>query len=144
MVPYLREMAAMAPCYVSCHPNAGLPNQFGKYDDTPMVMRHKMQVFLDESLANIIGGCCGTTPAHIAEMRQMIDASTAAIRQPKPRVEALWLSGLEHYAFAKKDFVRVGERCNVAGSRKFLRLINEKKYEEALDSRLPMVQWLST
>ena len=133
MVPYLREMAAMAPCYVSCHPNAGLPNQFGKYDDTPMVMRHKMQVFLDESLANIIGGCCGTTPAHIAEMRQMIDASAAAIRQPKPRVEALWLSGLEHYAFAKKDFVRVGERCNVAGSRKFLRLINEKKYEEALD-----------
>ena len=85
MVPYLREMAAMAPCYVSCHPNAGLPNQFGKYDDTPMVMRHKMQVFLDESLANIIGGCCGTTPAHIAEMRQMIDASAAAIRLPKPR-----------------------------------------------------------
>ena len=133
MVPYLREMAAMAPCYVSCHPNAGLPNQFGKYDDTPADMHRKMQVFLDESLTNIIGGCCGTTPAHIAEMRQMIDASTAALRQPQPRANALWLSGLEHYAFGKKDFVRVGERCNVAGSRKFLRLINEKKYEEALD-----------
>jgi len=133
MVPYLREMAAMAPCYVSCHPNAGLPNQFGKYDDTPADMHRKMQVFLDESLTNIIGGCCGTTPAHIAEMRRMIDASTAAIRHPQPHADALWLSGLEHYAFGRKDFVRVGERCNVAGSRKFLRLINEKKYEEALD-----------
>jgi len=133
MVPYLREMAAVAPCYVSCHPNAGLPNQFGHYDDTPEDMHRKMQVFLDESLTNIIGGCCGTTPAHIAEMRRMIDASDAPIRQPKPLPDTLLLSGLESYSFGQKTFVRVGERCNVAGSRKFLRLINEKKYDEALD-----------
>ena len=133
MVPYLREMAAMAPCYVSCHPNAGLPNQFGKYDDTPADMHRKMQVFLDEGLANIIGGCCGTTPEHIAELRRMIDGSSAPVRRPQPPAHALWLSGLEHFSFGPKDFVRVGERCNVAGSRKFLRLINEKKYEEALD-----------
>lgn len=133
MVPYLREVAAVAPCYVSCHPNAGLPNQFGKYDDTPEDMHRKMQVFLDESLANIIGGCCGTTPAHIAEMRRMIDLSASSVRQPKPQPDTLLLSGLESYSFSRKDFVRVGERCNVAGSRKFLRLINEKKYDEALD-----------
>ena len=132
MLNYLREMAACAPCYVSCHPNAGLPNQTGGYDDTPEEMCRQMQVFLDERLTNIIGGCCGTTPAHIAAMRQMIDASETAIRQPVKAENKLQLSGLERFAFGKEDFVCVGERCNVAGSRKFLRLINEKNYEEAL------------
>lgn len=141
MVPYLRKMSAYAPCYVSCHPNAGLPNQFGGYDDTPEDMVEKMEVFLSDHLVNMIGGCCGTTPDHIAAMRKMIDQlpDSYEIRQPLPYFPALYTAGLEPLKtdntpedpFA--DFVKVGERCNVAGSRKFLRLINEKNYDEALD-----------
>ena len=149
MMPYLRRMAQFAPCYVSCHPNAGLPNQFGEYDETPETMRPQMQEMVEEGLVNIIGGCCGTTPAHIKEMRKMLDEK--GFRMPRSlslcrhvvmsscREAALTtdkapmvLAGLEHFEFSPSDFVCIGERCNVAGSRKFLRLINEKKYEEAL------------
>ena len=78
MMPYLRRMAQFAPCYVSCHPNAGLPNQFGEYDETPETMRPQMQEMVEEGLVNIIGGCCGTTPAHIKEMRKMLDEGAYA------------------------------------------------------------------
>lgn len=132
MLPYLREMSAQAPCFVSCHPNAGLPNQFGQYDDTPEIMCQEMQPMLDEQLVNIIGGCCGTIPDHIAAMRNMLDKGNTP-RQPKPFDNStLFLSGLEPFSFSPSDFICIGERCNVAGSRKFLRLINEKKYDEAL------------
>ena len=133
MVPYLRQMSACAPCYVSCHPNAGLPNQFGGYDDTPADMVRQMQVYLDEQLVNMIGGCCGTTPEHIAAMRQMLDADQHEVRRPAVLPSALRLAGLEPLVAPKGLFVKVGERCNVAGSRKFLKLINEKHYDEALD-----------
>lgn len=132
MVPYLRQMSAAAPCFVSCHPNAGLPNQFGGYDDTPEDMVRQMQPYFDEKLVNMVGGCCGTTPAHIAAMRAEIDRRSAeSLRQPVPKASTLTLSGLECIMAPK--FVKVGERCNVAGSRKFLRLISEKNYDEALD-----------
>ena len=137
MIPYLRQMSAFAPCFVSCHPNAGLPNQFGEYDDTPDIMCAQMQSMLDENLVNIIGGCCGTTPDHIAAMRQMLDSCPAdykprEIRAADGSSTTFHLSGLEDFSFTASDFICIGERCNVAGSRKFLRLINEKKYEEAL------------
>ncbi len=150
MVPYLRRMGKVAPCYISCHPNAGLPNQFGGYDDTPEDMVNKMHVYLDDKLVNMIGGCCGTTPEHIAAMRKMLDALPADYerRKPAPKYATsplLRLAGLEPLfkeqvhpsdgadSCNAEDFVKVGERCNVAGSKKFLRLINEKNYDEALD-----------
>ena len=135
MVPYLRQMSACADCYVTCHPNAGLPNQFGGYDDTPADMVRQMQPFFYEHLVNMIGGCCGTTPDHTAAMRQMIDTlpKDYTLRRPVSLPPALHLAGLEPLVAPADLFVKVGERCNVAGSRKFLRLINEKKYDEALD-----------
>lgn len=133
MLPYLRQMAACAPCYVSCHPNAGLPNQFGGYDDTPAQMVEQMQAYVDERLVNMVGGCCGTTPEHIAAFRQLLDAHPAARREPQPVDSSLHLAGLEPLVASAKTFIKVGERCNVAGSRKFLKLINEKKCDEALD-----------
>ena len=137
MLPHLRRLAAAAPCHVTAHPNAGLPNQFGGYDETPEAMCRQMQAFLDERLVNMIGGCCGTTPDHIRAMRRMLDESEAAVRlrrpAPGPLPSALRLSGLEATALGPDDFATVGERCNVAGSRKFLRLVGEKKYDEALD-----------
>ena len=138
MLPYLRRMSEFAPCLLSCHPNAGLPNQFGEYDDTPEMMCEQMQTMVDEKLVNIIGGCCGTTPAHIAAMRKMLDEKGAIARHLDITTSRysdkapLILSGLEHFEYFPSDFICIGERCNVAGSRKFLRLINEKKYDEAL------------
>lgn len=144
MVPYLRQMAEVAPCFVSCHPNAGLPNQFGGYDDTPEDMVRQMQPYFDERLVNMVGGCCGTTPAHIAAMRAEIDArAQEPVRKPVEPDHVMRLSGLEPLVAGSSHsslhfphssfFVPVGERCNVAGSRKFLRLIQEKNYDEALD-----------
>jgi len=133
ILPWLRRMSAVAPCYVSCHPNAGLPNQFGGYDDTPADMAAKMAPFYAEGLVNIVGGCCGTTPEHIAAMRQAIDANSHTVRTVPVLPKELRLSGMDAFSFDAQTFVKVGERCNVAGSRKFLRLINEKKYDEALD-----------
>ncbi len=143
MVPYLRQMSEAAPCYVSCHPNAGLPNQFGGYDDTPADMIAQMRPYFDEQLVNMVGGCCGTTPAHIEAMRAEIDRRMAEpVRKTVKKERAMRLSGLEplvaatpHASFlpTPSSFIPVGERCNVAGSRKFLRLIQEKNYEEALE-----------
>lgn len=137
MIPYLRRMrkAINGRCLVSCHPNAGLPNQFGEYDDTPEEMVEQMAPIVMEGLAEIIGGCCGTTPEHIRSIRNLCDNTpyTPARVVSETNTPALSLSGLESFSYGKKDFIVVGERCNVAGSRKFLRLINEKKYDEAID-----------
>ena len=136
MLPYVRQMSKVASCFVSSHPNAGLPNQFGKYDDTPEMMVEQMQPMLDERLVNIIGGCCGTTPAHIAAMRRLIDENPGKRHEVSSAKEpslSMRLSGLEPSVVDPSTFFNVGERCNVAGSRKFLRLINEKNYDEALD-----------
>lgn len=131
MRPHIETLAAKAPFYISAHPNAGLPNQFGEYDETPEIMAAQIKEFFDRKSVNIIGGCCGTTPAHIRAFAQMAKAATphvCAHHQHETR-----LSGLEPLAISKaSNFVNIGERCNVAGSRKFARLISQEKYDEAL------------
>ncbi len=131
MKPYLKALAARAPYYISCYPNAGLPNSLGGYDQTPAQMAEQVKEYIDEGLVNIIGGCCGTTDAYIAEYASLVVGAKPHV--PALRPDALWLSGLELCEVTpERNFINVGERCNVAGSRKFLRLINEKKYDEAL------------
>lgn len=129
--PFLEQLAARAPYYISAYPNAGLPNSLGKYDQTPTDMAHEVKEYIQEGLVNIIGGCCGTTDAYIAEYAALVAGVPPRIPVSKP--DNLWLSGLELLEVKpENNFINVGERCNVAGSRKFLRLINEKKYDEAL------------
>lgn len=131
MKPYLRELAMKAPCFVSAYPNAGLPNSFGEYDETPETMQGHIRTFVEENLVNIIGGCCGTTPAHIARYPELVRG--VAPRVPVRKPDCLWLSGMELLEVKpENNFINIGERCNVAGSRKFLRLIKEGNYEEAL------------
>ena len=124
--PYIKELAGKAPFHISAHPNAGLPNQFGEYDETPEIMAGHIKQYLDNNYVNIIGGCCGTTPAHIKAFADM-----AAKANPHHRAEATTytkLSGLEPITITENtNFLNIGERCNVAGSRKFARLISERK-----------------
>jgi len=139
MRPYLEELSRKAPFYISAHPNAGLPNQFGEYDETPEAMGHQVQHFFESRIVNIIGGCCGTTPDHIHELAR-IAAKARPHKLSHPDI-ATRLSGLEPLTVAKSsNFVNIGERCNVAGSMKFARLIREEKYEEALAIAREMVE----
>lgn len=135
MKPFLKELAATAPYYVSAYPNAGLPNALGQYDQTPEQMAEEVRQFVDEGLVNIIGGCCGTTDAFIAEYAALVKRNGSYV-QPRKPVQAdtvMRLSGLECLEISDKSgFTCIGERCNVAGSRKFLRLIKEKQYDEAI------------
>ena len=129
--PWVVELARKAPYYISVYPNAGLPNALGGYDEPPSQMAHHLRPLVDEQQVNIIGGCCGTTPDHIRELAQL--AAQAKPHQPVPQPEQLSLSGLEPLIqFPGSNFINIGERTNVAGSRKFARLIREEKYEEAL------------
>ncbi len=138
MKPFIEHLAQVAPYYISAHPNAGLPNEMGEYDETAESMAPKIAEFIDEGIVNIIGGCCGTTPDFIARYNEMAKGKKPHQRVGKP--SCMWLSGLDllqvdnsvKLPVDTSRFVNVGERCNVAGSRKFLRLINEKNYEEAL------------
>lgn len=130
--PFLQQLAKRAPYYISAYPNAGLPNSLGEYDQTPEDMALEVKEYLDEGLVNIIGGCCGTTEAYIAKYVPMVEGVNPHV--PVPKTDVFCLSGLELFEQSTEvKFVNVGERCNVAGSRKFLRLIKEKKYDEALD-----------
>ena len=129
--PYVKELSSKAPFHISTHPNAGLPNQFGGYDETPEIMAGHLKEYIDNSYVNILGGCCGTTPDHIREFAKM--AANAKPHQPVQRDQNTRLSGLEPVTLTREaNFMNIGERCNVAGSRKFARLIREEKYEEAL------------
>ena len=131
MKPFIKELAHHAPYYISAYPNAGLPNSLGGYDETPETMAPQIGEYIDEELVNIIGGCCGTTEKFIAKYAEIAEGKTPHLPQEKPRT--MWLSGLELLDVTPDvRFVNVGERCNVAGSRKFLRLIKEKNYEEAV------------
>ena len=131
MRPYLKELAAKAPYYISIHPNAGLPNSMGEYDETPEIMVPQMASFVDEGLVNIIGGCCGTTEEFIAGYVKVVEGKKPHLPVDAPK--EMILSGLEQFRLTPEiSFVNVGERCNVAGSRKFFRLVKEKNYEEAL------------
>jgi 5-methyltetrahydrofolate--homocysteine methyltransferase len=131
MRPYLEELSEKAPFFISAYPNAGLPNQFGEYDETPEQMCVQIEDFLSSGFVNIVGGCCGTTPEHIKHIAEHA-------RKHKPRVipevkPYLRLSGLEAVTLRPdSNFFNVGERTNVTGSKKFLRLIKEEKYDEAL------------
>ena len=131
MITFLRQLARKAPYYISAYPNAGLPNSMGLYDETPESMAPQVGKMIDEGLVNIIGGCCGTDEHFIEKYIPLV-----AVKQPHQPVKAspyMWLSGLELLEVTPEvHFVNVGERCNVAGSRKFLRLIKEKKYDEAI------------
>ncbi|MGE0017590.1 MAG: homocysteine S-methyltransferase family protein, partial [Bacteroides sp.] len=129
--PFLLQLANKAPYYISAYPNAGLPNSLGAYDQSPEEMAVQVKEYIDEKLVNIIGGCCGTTDAYIAKYAELI--KNAEPRKPVGKPDCMWLSGLELLEVKPEiNFVNIGERCNVAGSRKFLRLVQEKKYDEAL------------
>ena len=131
MKPFLKELSLRAPYYISAYPNAGLPNSMGLYDESPESMAPQIGEFIDEGLVNIIGGCCGTTPDFIAHYVPYVVGKRphTPVKFPKE----LWLSGLDALKLTYQiPFVNVGERCNVAGSRKFLRLIKEKNYDEAI------------
>ncbi|MFN7847525.1 MAG: methionine synthase, partial [Bacteroidota bacterium] len=131
MRPYLQELSQKAPFYVSAYPNAGLPNQFGEYDQDAHEMGHQIEEFLKAGFLNIVGGCCGTTPAHIKRIAEL--AKDAEPRKRPTSDTLMHLSGLEPVTLRpESNFMNVGERTNVTGSKKFLRLINEGNYEEAL------------
>ena len=131
MKPFLRQLAHVAPYYISAYPNAGLPNSMGLYDETAETMAPKMGELVDEGLVNIIGGCCGTDETFIACYGELVAGKKPHVPVAMP--QTMWLSGLERLDLTPEvQFVNVGERCNVAGSRKFLRLIKEKNYDEAL------------
>ena len=139
MRPYVEELSRKAPFRISVHPNAGLPNQFGEYDETPEVMRLQVAEFTDNLTVNIIGGCCGTTPDHIRELAKLAaSAKPHLISHPE---KATRLSGLEPLTINKlSNFINIGERCNVAGSIKFARLVRDGKYDEALSVAREMVE----
>lgn len=132
MQPYLGDLARHAEFHISAHPNAGLPNAFGQYDETPEMMRAQIREFLQGNLVNIIGGCCGTTPEHIR-----LIAEEAARYKPRPLPKLphyLKLSGLEPMVVRPEvNFVNIGERTNVTGSRQFARLIREGNFQKALE-----------
>ena len=137
MKPFLSRLSAISPFYVSVHPNAGLPNQFGQYDQSAQQMGEKIADFVNNGLVNIVGGCCGTTPEHIEIIANVAEKATH-IRKPKlPEGEKksyLHLSGLDELEIKPEmNFINIGERANVAGSRKFARLIREEKYDEAIE-----------
>ena len=128
MLPFLKQIASAAPCYISAYPNAGIPDQMGRYDQTPEIMARNVAHFAELGLVNIVGGCCGSTPDHI---RSIAEAVAEYRPRPKQQGKLPWLAGLDGF-YTGNGFINVGERCNVAGSRKFLRLIKEGSYDEAL------------
>jgi 5-methyltetrahydrofolate--homocysteine methyltransferase len=132
MKPFLQRLADMAECYVSCYPNAGLPNAMGGYDEKPEDLAKAIRGFAKEGLINIVGGCCGTTPDHIHAIATYVKGVQP--RAPQPKCPYMRLSGLEPLILTpEKGFINVGERCNIAGSRRFKNLILKGKYDEALE-----------
>ncbi|MCE3007935.1 MAG: methionine synthase [Bacteroidetes bacterium] len=131
MRPYVETLSHIAPVYISSYPNAGLPNEFGEYDQTPDEMGGELEDFARSGFLNIVGGCCGSTPAHIARIAQVANRYSARKRPAIPH--ELRLSGLEPFTVNKTtNFVNIGERTNVTGSRRFARLIKEDNYDEGL------------
>ncbi|MBW1757150.1 MAG: methionine synthase, partial [Deltaproteobacteria bacterium] len=140
MRPFLNELAGIADCYVHCYPNAGLPNAFGGYDQTPQEMAELLRGFAADGMINIIGGCCGTTPDHI---RAIAEALRDVRPRPKPQREANYprFSGLEPLVVRPEtNFLMVGERTNVTGSAKFRKLITGDDYPEAVSVALQQVR----
>ncbi|XP_013387692.1 methionine synthase [Lingula anatina] len=133
MRPFIESIGKNTTAYVLCYPNAGLPNTFGEYDETPELMAEKLGSFARDGLVNIIGGCCGTTPDHIRVIKEAVQKYPPRKRPTVLREGYTLLSGLEPMLIGPHtNFVNIGERCNVAGSRKFCKLIKDNQYEEAL------------
>ncbi|KAA3512605.1 methionine synthase [Agrobacterium vitis] len=131
MRPHLQELSGIADTFVSAYPNAGLPNEFGQYDQSPEYMAKLVEGFAEEGIVNVVGGCCGSTPAHIAAIAEAVKGKTP--RKPAEHRPFMSLSGLEPFELTKEiPFVNVGERTNVTGSAKFRKLITAGDYNAAL------------
>ncbi|MDR2536082.1 MAG: homocysteine S-methyltransferase family protein, partial [Treponema sp.] len=137
---YIKNLAGFVPCLTSVHPNAGMPNEFGVYDDSPEMMAACLETYMQEGLLNIVGGCCGSTPAHIAAINDK-----AATYKPRPLPvpqKKTFFAGLEPVqAERTQGLIKMGERTNVAGSRQFLRLIQKEQYPEALGIAREMIEY---
>lgn len=142
LVPYIKELSRMSSCYISVYPNAGLPNQFGAYDEMPETTVHFLTELLEDQAINLVGGCCGTTPQHIAAIAEFVKSFAPRIPGQDGSQDGdgtklerpLVLAGLETLVVDQtRNYVNVGERTNVAGSKRFARLIRDKQYLEALD-----------
>ena len=139
MRPFLEELSKLAPIYVSVYPNAGLPNEFGNYDETPDITSRLLGEFADSGFVNIAGGCCGTTPDHIKQIAEILKNKKPRKIPEIPKYPRF--SGLEPLTIRPdSNFINVGERCNVTGSAKFARLIREENYEAALEVARDQVQ----
>ncbi len=137
--PYLAELSRIADCFVSCYPNAGLPNAFGEYDETPDQMSEVLREFVSAGLVNLAGGCCGTTPDHIRRIADVVEG--APPREPAKPEAALRLSGLEPLNITEDSlFVNVGERTNITGSARFRNLIKAGDYDTALSVAAQQVE----
>lgn len=139
MRPYIETLSDIAPVRTSLYPNAGLPNEFGGYDETPAFMAEQVAAYAQDGFLNIVGGCCGTTPDHIRAMAEAVEGHAP---RPLPTPKSLLrTSGLEPFVFREDlNFVNIGERTNVTGSRKFARLIKEENYDEAISVALQQVE----
>ncbi|CAN5358441.1 methionine synthase [soil metagenome] len=139
MRPYIAELSRLADSFVSCYPNAGLPNAFGEYDEEPEETAASLAEFAEAGFVNLAGGCCGTTPAHIAEIAKAV--SSRSRREPTGVPSAMRLSGLEPFTIDEESlFVNVGERTNITGSAKFRNLIKDGDYDAALAVALQQVE----
>jgi 5-methyltetrahydrofolate--homocysteine methyltransferase len=139
MRPYLEALAGVATCHISCHPNAGMPDGFGNFDDPPEHMAEVIAEFASSGWLNIVGGCCGTTPEYIRQIAAAVEGLTP--RRPRPSAGWTSLSGLEPLTIRPEtNFIMIGERTNITGSRKFARLIKEGNYEAAAAIALEQVQ----
>jgi len=140
MRPLVEELSRIAPTHISCYPNAGLPNAFGGYDETPEITAALLRGFAEDGLLNLVGGCCGTTPAHIKAIADAV-AGVAPRSIPSPRTDLLQLSGLEPLTvFPESNFQMIGERTNVTGSKRFANLIKRNDYAAALEVALDQVR----
>ncbi|KAL5009390.1 hypothetical protein ScPMuIL_014971 [Solemya velum] len=131
MRPFIELISMHSTSYVLCYPNAGLPNMFGEYDETPEMTAMHLKAFAESGLVNLVGGCCGTTPAHIKAIKEAVKGIKPRVPPKDPHHDYMLLSGLEPMKIGPyTNFVNIGERCNVAGSKRFARLIKTGNYEE--------------
>jgi 5-methyltetrahydrofolate--homocysteine methyltransferase len=142
MRPHVAELAELAGCAISCYPNAGLPNAFGEYDELPEQTAAELREFVDSGLVNIVGGCCGTTPAHVRAIAELVRGCKPRPLGPLPEHEpASHFAGLEPLTIDRNTgFVMIGERTNVTGSRQFAKLIKSNAYDKALDVAISQIR----
>ncbi len=141
MRPHIEDLARISDCWVSCYPNAGLPNAFGEYEQLPADTAAQLREMAESGLVNMLGGCCGTTPAHIAAISRLVEGIAPRVRNVQDGVAPTRLSGLEPLEFRDEiSFVMVGERTNVTGSRRFAELIKADDYQTAVEVAIEQVR----